>query len=182
MLGRAGQLAQPALRGSIGFCGRLGLAANHRAERREKLARQFLRRRIDRPSAELRQLAADLRVDLLASRLFPDIAPLIRATTSGLLCLAVTDARPRRSACPTSPSGQHRLLRAPRPRRRPPRRTTRKIRPPVSSLSNRSTVRRAAPACRRFARRPPSVAPVPGYRSAHPGYDVWIALPRRYGC
>src|SRR5260370_28756791 len=64
-LGRASQLAQPAFRGSIGFRGRLGLPAHNLSKRSEKLTRQFLRRSIDQPLAKLRQLAADLGVDLI---------------------------------------------------------------------------------------------------------------------
>ena len=71
-LGRASQLAEPALRRR--FRRRFTVSADNLAERRKKLAREFLRRGIDQPRAELGELAADLRVDLVVQH--RDVGPL----------------------------------------------------------------------------------------------------------
>src|ERR1700722_18276637 len=59
-----GQLADPALRTGASFR-RIGVATNQLRERREELTGEFLCGRIDQASAELRQLAADLRIDFV---------------------------------------------------------------------------------------------------------------------
>jgi hypothetical protein len=65
MLGSASQSAQPTLRRSIRFRRAIRSPSDHLPERRKKLACEFFCRRVDQALAELRQFAADLRIDII---------------------------------------------------------------------------------------------------------------------